>query len=158
MSLVNSLFMTPVQSICYSLSLLSSDVPSDTAKLAMLTLADGFSTPFHKVCPIVHFPWTQQRSSCPEITQQGQWLNWTEHPGSGVCSVNVNVNRLWILSYCWLCMPCKNPALFRVCQRGFPHCQLPLPAALCLLFLSVPGVQSHGESPPVHIIVHSGLH
>lgn len=136
MSPVNSLFMTPVQSICYSLSLLSRDVSSDMAKLAVLTLAGGFSTPFHKVCPLVHFPWAQQRSSCPEITQQGQWLNWTEHPGSGVCSVNVN--RLWVLSSCWLCVPCENPALFPVCQRGFPSvnspCQL-LPACCSCLYL-----------------------
>lgn len=81
--------LTPIQSICYNLSLLSSDVPPDMAKLAMLTLAGGFSTPFHQICPLVRFPWTEQRSYCPEITQQGHWLNWTEYPDSGVCSVNV---------------------------------------------------------------------
>ena len=120
MSPVNSLFVTCLQSKASATTWLCSPVLSPLSlepNRPCLSWQVASPLLFHQVWPLVHFPGTERRSYWPEITQQGQWLNWTEYPDvvdSGACSVDVDRLRE-APSTVSFCVPCKNNALLLLC-------------------------------------------
>lgn len=114
---MNSLFVTCLWSKASATTWLTSPVLSLEPHRPCLSWLVASPLLFHQVWPLVRFPGTERRSYCPELTQQGQWLNWTEYPDvvdSGACSVDVN--RLCeASSTVSFHVPCKNKALSLLC-------------------------------------------
>lgn len=126
------------------MSLLPSD-GSDTAKLAMLTLAE-VSHSFPPDLSIFH---GQSREAALE-SHRAQCRGWTEFPGSGVG--RGDVHRLCSLCCCCLCVPCRSPALLPGARGAFPP-----GTPSCQLLLSARSAGTAGAAP-VHITAHPGLH